>query len=127
YALVRTQPTGSQNGLYRYTQRLDGFVSLNAGQTTGTATTKPFTFTGGKLKVNVDTSDGGQLRVGLVNADSSPIAGFALADCAPLATDSVEATVNWNGGEDLRTLAGRNVRIQLELQDGKLFAFQFVP
>ncbi|MCA9413871.1 MAG: hypothetical protein KC944_21845, partial [Candidatus Omnitrophica bacterium] len=86
-----------------------------------------FTFSGGKLKVNVDTSDGGQLRVGLINADNSPIAGFALADCAPLATDSVEATVNWNGSEDLSALAGRTVRMQLELRNGKLFAFQFVP
>ncbi len=127
YALVMTEPTGSQRGLYRYTQRLDGFVSLNAGRTTGTATTKPFTFTGGKLKVNVNTAEGGQLRVGLINADSSPIEGFALANCTPLTTDSVEATVSWNGGEALSTLVGRTVRMQLELQNGKLFAFQFVP
>ena len=65
--------------------------------------------------------------MGLVNADSSPIEGFALANCTPLSTDSVEATVTWNGGEALSTLAGRTVRMQLELQSGKLFAFQFVP
>jgi hypothetical protein len=63
----------------------------------------------------------------LVNADNSALNGFALNDCAPLTVDSVEATVNWTGGVSLSTLAGRPVRMQLELRSGKLFAFQFRP
>lgn len=127
YALANTTgPKGYQRGFYRFTQRLDGFVALNAGMTTGTATTRPFTFTGTQLKVNVNTSNGGQLQVGLVNADNSPIPGFALSDCTPISHDSVEQEVRWKGGS-VSDLAGQAVRMQLALYDGQLYAFQFTP
>jgi hypothetical protein len=43
----------SQRVYYRYKQRLDGFVSLDAGSTTGTATTLPLKFEGSSLTLNL--------------------------------------------------------------------------
>jgi len=43
----------AQRVYYRYTQRLDGFVSLDAGAAVGTATTLPLVFEGDKLVLNI--------------------------------------------------------------------------
>jgi len=130
YGSIRTKTKsgedGTKGGLFRFTQRLDGYVSLNADDQAGTATTKPFTFAGERLIVNLK-APAGQLRVGLVNADGSPIAGFGLDDCTPLTADSIEVAVNWKSGAKLSDLAGKPVRMQLELRNGKLYAFQFMP
>jgi hypothetical protein len=130
YGLIRSKTKagdqGARSGLYRFAQRLDGFVSLDAGDRTGTATTKPFTFTGERLVVNLKAPSG-RLRVGLTHADGSPIPGFGLGDCAPVAGDSVEAAVTWTSGKRLANLAGQPVCMQLELRGAKLYAFQFMP
>jgi hypothetical protein len=35
-------------------------------------------------------------------------------------------TVTWNGDADVSRLSGRPVRLQMEMQDSDLYAFQFV-
>ncbi|MGD0898838.1 MAG: LamG-like jellyroll fold domain-containing protein [Thermoguttaceae bacterium] len=112
--------------LLRLTQRLDGFVSLQAGEKPGTALTKSFQFTGKNLTVNVDASGGGSLRVALLDEKETEIAGFGLADCDPVTTDAVCHTVSWKGRTDLGTLSDRSVRLRLELRRAHLYAFQFV-
>lgn len=64
----------------RFTFRTDGFVSVNAGATGGTLATKPLTFTGASLSLNIASR--GQTRVELQDAGGKPLPGFALADCA---------------------------------------------
>jgi hypothetical protein len=55
------------------------------------------------------------------------LAGFALADCAPIFGDTLDRTVTWTGGGDLRALAGRAVRLRFSLQDADLYSFRFAP
>jgi len=109
----------------RYSIRLDGFVSLNALYAGGKMTSKLLTFSGSKLVVNYATSAAGRLNVGFQNADGTAIPGFALEESAELFGDSTSQVVSWNKGADVRSLAGKPVRLVFELTDGDLYSFQF--
>jgi len=123
----------------RVTQRLDGFLSLNAGQETGIIITRPLIFDGDKLTLNVDAK-GGQAKVAIValhgkeytgynialtNPAKKPVRGFGLGDCDPIATDSVRQVVTWKGSSDVSALAGQVVRLRFEMKNAKLYSFQF--
>ena len=111
--------------LRRYTIRLDGFVSLHAGLAGGELTTKPLTFSGGRLSLNYATSAAGSLRVEIQDAAGNPIPGYALADADELFGDTVDQTASWNGASDVSRLAGQPVRLRMKLADGDVFAYQF--
>jgi hypothetical protein len=113
--------------LRRYSIRLDGFVSLNAPYSGGTATTVPITFAGDRLSLNFATSAAGALRVAVLDAGGQPLPGFGLADCDELFGDTVDRTVTWRDSADLSSLTGQSVRLQFELKDADLFSFQFQP
>ena len=70
---------GKGSALRRYTLRLDGFVSVNAGMKGGELITKPIAFKGSELELNFATSAAGGIRVEIQNTDGSPVKGFALA------------------------------------------------
>ena len=111
--------------LRRYTVRLDGFVSVQAGFSGGEIVTKPLTFTGNRLFINYATSAAGSLRVELQSEAGAPLTGFTLADCPELYGDSVEQAVAWKSGADVSSLAGRHVRIQFVLKDADLYSYRF--
>jgi hypothetical protein len=119
--------TGNSSELRRYTLRLDGFVSVNAPMTGGELVTKPFTFTGAALRLNLATSAAGDVRVEIQDARGKPLPGFTLADCPPVFGDAIERTVTWKNGGDLSALAGRPVRLRFVLKDADLFAMKFNP
>ena len=102
--------------------RRDGFASLEAGAAGGEILTRPITFTGSHLFVNVDAPQG-QLRAELTDESGGPLAPFTLDQCEVLSTDSTLAQIRWSGGDDLAALAGRPVRIRFHLTNGALYAF----
>jgi hypothetical protein len=114
---------GYYDRLIRLVQRLDGFVSLDAGDEVGTVVTRPLVFEGRRLVLNV--AAGGSLGVGILDEAQRPIPGFTLAECDPISVDSVRKTVSWRGHDDVSRLAGRVVRLELRMQKAKLFALQF--
>jgi len=107
----------------RVTQRLDGFVSLAATRPGGWAVTHPLIFEGAALELNVAAS--GSVRVGLLDTDGQPIAGFSSDASLPITTDATHCRVRWQGGDDVSSLAGRAIRLRFELEDARLYAFQF--
>lgn len=113
---------GPGSRVRRFTFRADGFVSVQA-PAQGLVVTRPLTFTGSALSVNYACRTGGSLRVELVRADGSPLAGFAAADCQPLSGDSVDQPVKWAG--DLRPLAGQPVRLRFLLDKVDLYSLKF--
>jgi hypothetical protein len=118
---------GVHDRLLRLVQRLDGFVAVApADPAKGTAgfVTKPLTFSGDHLEMNLAAS-AGSVRVELQDAAGHPLPGFALADCVPVRGDHLAATVAWKNGSGVKSLAGKPVRIRVELAGAKLFAFQF--
>jgi hypothetical protein len=114
----------AQRVYYRYTQRLDGFVSLDAGSAVGTASTLPLIFEGDRLVLNIKVD--GSAKVAITDKDGKEIKGFGLADCDVIKGDSTEKVVTWEGKSSLKSLAGKPVRVRFEMQNAKLFAFEFV-
>lgn len=124
YVTERTlQETGGV--LRRYSLRIDGFVSLHAPLAGGELLTKPITFSGNKLSLNVSTSAAGSVRVEIQNADGKPLPGFALADCQAVYGDDLERTVVWARNPDLGALAGKTVRLRFEVKDADVYSFRF--
>lgn len=117
--------TDRSSALRRYTLRLDGFVSVHAPMSGGDLITKPITFTGQKLSLNFATSAAGSVRVELQDSDGKALPGFALADCVPVFGDSVDRTITWKRGADVRSINGKPVRLRLELKDADIYAYQF--
>jgi len=117
--------TGPDSRIRRFAYREDGFVALHAGADGGTLTTRPLAFDGKQLELNYVAQEGGQVRVELRDADGQPIEGFTAGDCRPLTGDATGQIVGWSGGSDIGALAGRPVRLHLELTNADVFAFQF--
>ncbi|MSR59092.1 MAG: hypothetical protein EXS05_15850 [Planctomycetaceae bacterium] len=104
------------------TLRLDGFVSVNAGDEPGSLTTKPVVFLGDTLVVNANAG-GGSLTVEALDADGKVIEGFGAADCMPITTDSVRHVLKWQDNADCHLLQGRPIRLRFHLKNSKLYAF----
>lgn len=128
-SLYATESYGGQGGsaLRRYTLRLDGFVSINARSTPGEILTRPFTYDGSQLVLNFSTSAAGGIRVELQDEAGRPLPDFALDDCEVVFGDSIQRTVSWKAGSDVKAHAGKTVRLRFVLQDADLFALRFLP
>jgi hypothetical protein len=107
-------------------QRLDGFVSADADTKGGWLQTPLLTFRGNRLRLNIDTGAMGTAFVELRDADRQPIPGFTLDDCEEIGGNFIDQIVYWKGSSDVGSLAGRPIRIHIQLKRGKLFAFQFI-
>ncbi|MCX6894865.1 MAG: putative Ig domain-containing protein [Verrucomicrobia bacterium] len=108
----------------RLVQRLDGFVSFDAGTNTGLATTRPLVFSGSRLVLNLD-SHSGVTKVALLDTNGVALAGYALTDCDPITADSVNQIVTWHSNSSVASLSGTAVRVQLQMTQSKLYALQF--
>jgi hypothetical protein len=102
--------------------RLDGFVSLDAGQNEGTVLTKPLLISGRTLHANVDAA-GGELRVEAIDARSGQaLRGYSRQQSIPIQSDVLDSEVKWEEAQ-LATLSGRTVRFRFTLRNGRLYAF----
>ena len=101
--------------------RRDGFASLDAGDTSGTLTTRPVQFTGSHLFVNANVQQG-ELRAEILDEAGQAIEPFTLANCRPVRADSTIEPLTWNGG-DLSKLRNRPVRLRFTLRNGSLYSF----
>jgi len=114
-------------GVFRVRQRIDGFMSLDFDYEGGTAVTKPFTFSGNRLAVNINTSASGQARVAILDKEGKEIAGYGLADAHYVNGDYLEKTVEWrDGNSDVSPLAEKPVRLHFEGRGCKIYSFQFL-
>ncbi len=104
--------------------RRDGFVSLDAGER-GTLTTPVLVCDGGSLLLNVKASEGGSVRVAVLDEAGKSLPGFDLSDCDPLTGDQVRGIAHWHGKADLSPFQGKTVRLKLELTKCSLYSFRF--
>ena len=126
HSAITKDPDG--RGVYRLVQRLDGFVSLDSpyGHET-TAISRPLTFTGDRLQLNVDTDAVGYMQVGFLDEQGQDIEGYTVDDCVYINGDFIAKEVDWlETGADLSPLAGRTVQVVLRMRGAKLYAMQFV-
>ncbi len=122
---VESYWTDDSDLLRRYTLRLDGFVSAQAPMSGGELVTRPITFTGSRLSLNLATSAAGSVRVEIQDANGKAIPGFTLDDCEELFGDTLERDVVWTTQPNLAALKNRPVRLRFELRDADLFSYQF--
>lgn len=112
-------------GIYCATQRIDGFVSMDAAYTGGTLVTRPLIFDGDRLRLNIHTAGTGHARVALLAENGDPIEGLSESDCEIISADALDHEVCWKKGPDIGGHAGKPVRIRVTMRNAKLFAMQF--
>ena len=93
------------------TLRRDGFASMDAGAEEGVLTTRPLTFAGKHLFVNVDAPQG-ELRVELLDGER------VVHTTATVKGDSTRLAVS-----DVSAWSGKPLRFRFRLKNGKLYAF----
>ena len=121
--------------------RRDGFVSVEPETHEGTLTTKPITFLGTTLHLNVDSSRG-SVAVEVLDRSGQPAEGYSRADCEPISIDSTDFTVKWGDDRDLvhatdtaadlgasklavfRSRLREPMRLKFYLKDAKIFSFR---
>ena len=104
--------------LYRYSLRIDGFVSLDGDGETSEVYTKPLTYTGAEMFVNYKANEGGSVRITIIDRDGNEYVS------EPLTGDETDGKVTFPVGT-LESLAGRNVVVLFELTDAELYSFIF--
>ncbi|HEY0863953.1 MAG TPA: LamG-like jellyroll fold domain-containing protein [Lacunisphaera sp.] len=116
-----------RRGLFRTVHRLDRFVAAEAPyDQEALMYSRPFTFTGKQLVLNVDTAASGWLQVGLQRGDGTAIPGYGLDDCVYVNGNELRYPVEWLGkGTDISALAGNPVRLVLRMRGSRLFSLQF--
>ena len=102
----------------RYTIRIDGFASYNAGFSKKTVVTNPFVFEGDELFINMSTSAKGGIYVTIKDED-----GNSITSCE-IFGDSHMRRVHFDGAS-LSDFAGKTVTMEFEMKDAKLYAFEF--
>lgn len=117
--------TDHDSKLRRYALRMDGFVSVNAPMKGGELITKPITFTGKSLFLNLSTSAAGRIKVEIQDGSGKPVEGYALADCRDLFGDSLNRKVGWEKTGDVGPLQGKPVRLRFVLNDADLYSYKF--
>jgi hypothetical protein len=112
--------------LWRFVQRLDGFVAAEAAYAGGTMTTRPLVFEGTRLRLNIDTGATGYAQVGFLDELGRPIPGYSADECVYINGDFLDTPVEWLGkGQDVSALAGRTVQLVFRMRGARLFAMQF--
>lgn len=111
--------------LCRLKQRLDGFVSADAGFEGGEFVTPLLKFSGDQLLLNVNCSAMGTCKVEMLDAAGTPLVGRTLVDCDEIGGNWIERPVTWKGKGDLHNVAGQPVRLRFVMRSTKLYAFQF--
>ena len=112
--------------VFRTVQRLDGFVSADAGPEGGEIVTRPVVFAGDRLTLNADCGGQGEIWVELQDAAGAPITGYSLPDAVSIDRNGTAQEVWWKSGPDVGRLAGTPVRLRLKMRSAKLYAFHFV-
>ena len=105
------------------TQRRDGFVSLQAGDSDGRVLTQPFALPEGSLFLNADAASapgGGQITVALCDAQGQPIAGFETSQ--PVTGDVLRGEAVWSKAIPA-SLRGQPVRLAFRLHHAGLYSY----
>ncbi|MCY3778409.1 MAG: hypothetical protein OXH11_20740, partial [Candidatus Aminicenantes bacterium] len=113
------------NHIRRLSLRLDGFASVHGDYDGGILITRPLVFEGSELEINFATSAVGSLRFELRDGSNNPLSGFGLQDCDEVYGDEIDRVVKWKGSPDVSSLAGRPVRLHIQLRDADLYSFRF--
>ena len=117
--------TGRKSRLRRYSLRIDGFASVHARLQKGELITRPITFSGKELSLNVATSAAGMVQVEICSPAGTPASGFTLADCDIIYGDSLDRRVSWKGNTNVESLIGRPVVLRVVMREADVYSLAF--
>ena len=112
--------------LTRLTLRQDGFVSVHSTLKGGRLTTRPLTFSGTELELNLSTSAIGSIKVECLTVEGAVIDTFGIDQADETFGDSLDRKVTWDGWSGLKKLSGKPIRLRFTLSDADLYSFRFV-
>ena len=115
-------PPETRGGIGLARLRLDGWVSVDAGDETGSLTTKPLRFDGKDLVINAVAKDG-WVTVAVLDQHGEPHPGFSAADCQRFSGDRVRHVVSWKDGSDISQLRDQPVRLRFQMKNASLYSF----
>lgn len=106
----------------------DRFAGYSAGSSSapgdssqpGRLTTASFTLTSREISVNAEVAADGNIRSAILDSAGQPVPGFDRGDCVPVREGGLDVTLRWNTG--VAELAGRELRLMVELTDSTLYA-----
>jgi len=104
--------------LYRYTMRIDGFVSYNATYKPQILTTKPFIFEGDQLFINFSTSAIGYIYIKIKGEDGNEINSYELFG------DKIDRQVGFKDGTPAQ-FKGKPVVLEIKMSDADIYSFIF--
>ena len=107
-----------------YRMRTDGFVSLNAGLTTGSVMTRILKRNGGNLEFNISTSAGGAFRVEVCDENGNVVPGYSFNDMKEFYGDSIAFVPQWKGKTFADLPAGK-FRLRMKMRECDLFSISF--
>ena len=122
-----TEPLDSPNvyaGAGLATLPRDRYVGWLGATRPGTLQTRPLTFSGRGLHLNLDAHKG-ETRVALLDAEGQPLPGYSQDDCVPMTADGFDQMVRWRQGGDLSAISGKPVCVQFSLRHSVLYTWQF--
>ncbi len=106
--------------IYRYTLRLDGFVSQFAPWHGTQLVTKPFIYEGKELYINFATSSYGYMKITLKAIDGSDS-----ISTGEIFGDSTNQHVRFVGDKTPADLAGKPVVMTIQMRDAHMYSFKF--
>lgn len=90
----------------------------------GGMTSVPMVAGGDAIALNAEVAPGGRIRVEVQDEQGHALPGYGRADCVPVTGDGISQRVAWRSGSR-EGIEGRSVRVRVELERAKLFAFRF--
>lgn len=115
-AKLRTGQAKPASSIGLATMRRDGWVSLDAGDKSGSLVTRAFVMPAGRLKLNTDARYG-EVSVELLGNDGTPV-----AKAGPIRGDQLRAVVEFASST---SPAGSTVKLRITARNAKLFSYWF--
>ncbi len=104
--------------VYRYTLRLDGFVSRHADAVEKMLVTKPFVYDGKDMFANMSTSARGYIYFTLKSSDGETI------ESCEMFGDSVDKKIGFEDGA-VEALSGKEVVLEMRMLDADIYSIRF--
>ena len=92
----------------------------------GRLTTRPLTFSGSELEINLSTSAIGYVKVECLTPEGTAIDAFGIEQADETFGDSLARKVTWEGWSGVKKLSGKPIRLRFTLSDADLYSFKFI-
>jgi len=105
------------------TLRVDGFASLNAGDSVGTVVTRPLTFEGNSLFINAEIENGGYIQAEFRTVWGQQVGSYSSEKCQKITGNVYKAQIVWEDTGSIELPVNESFRLVFELKNAKLYSF----